>query len=127
MFSAAERKQREGAVSAIFDLMRKYGLALDDLIQIGGESDPKRAEKVRRVSKCWDLMARLSVKFADLEAAPRPLPDKWARRRRGERVVSQVTENTDVSDFDSAPTKFNEINNLGNSAPVGDPNPGSVQ
>ena len=51
--------------------MRRNRLALDDLIEIGGEdfrsASPKRIETARRVEKCWSLMARLSVCFADLE------------------------------------------------------------
>jgi len=62
-------------VIEIFDSMARRGLALDDLIQISGDdlksSNPKRAEKARRVSKCWELMARLSVCFADLEQVSR--------------------------------------------------------
>jgi hypothetical protein len=70
MIGAIPQKQRQ-AVVEILDFMRSRDLALDDLIQIGGEdlksSNPKCAEKARRVSKCWELMARLSIKFADLE------------------------------------------------------------
>jgi hypothetical protein len=61
------------AVIEILDMLRLRGLALDDLIHIGGEdlesSNPKRVEKARHVEKCWALMARLSVKFTDLEVA----------------------------------------------------------
>jgi hypothetical protein len=60
----------------IIEVMRRYRITLDDLIQIGGEdfssSSLKRIEKARRVEKCWSLMARLSVNFADLEDAPPP-------------------------------------------------------
>jgi hypothetical protein len=104
--------------------MRRNRLALDDLIEIGGEdfrsASPKRIEKARRVEKCWSLMARLSVKFADLEQAPRSVPDKPARMRRGEGHFSQVTENAGVSGTFSSLHKSNEINDLANSAPVGD-------
>ena len=72
------------AVIEILDFMRKRGLTLNDLIQTQYEdpkkSDLKRVEKSRRVAKYWDLMARLSVKFADLEQAPQPIPDKPSRR-----------------------------------------------
>ena len=46
----------------------QLGVRSGGLTQIGGEdfkSTPKRIEKARRVEKCWSLMARLSVKFAD--------------------------------------------------------------
>ena len=75
MIGAVPQKPRQ-AVVEILDFMRKHGLTLSDLIEIGGEdlkaSNPKRKEKARRVEKCWSLMARLSVKFADLEQAPQP-------------------------------------------------------
>src|SRR6516225_7933188 len=100
MIGAILQKPRQ-AVVEILDFMRKRGLTLNDLIQIGGEDftspSPMRKEKARRVEKCWHLMARLSVKFADLEATPPPIPDKPARRRRGEGHFSQVTENAGLS------------------------------
>ena len=123
MISAIPQKPRQ-AVVEILDFMRKRGLTLRDLIEIGGEdlksSNPKRKEKARRVEKCWSLMARLSVKFADLEAALPPIPDKPARRRRGEGHFSQVTENAGVSGTLASLHKSNEINDLANPAPVGD-------
>jgi len=110
MIGAVLQKPRQ-AVVEIFDFMRKRGLTLNDLIQIGGEDfrspSPMRKEKARRVSKCWELMARLSVKFADLEAAPPPIPDKPARRRRGERVLSEVVENKEISGL--RPTNTNPM------------------
>jgi hypothetical protein len=112
------------AVVEILDFMRKRGLALNDLIQISAEdfksSSPTRKEKARRVEKCWSLMARLSVKFADLEAAPPLTPDKSVRRRRGEGHSSEVLEITRDSDTASHHTKSNEINGLADYAPVGD-------
>jgi len=75
MTNAADRARHAQAVGEILAFMSKCGLALDDLIQISGDdlksSNPKRAEKARRVSKCWELMARLSVCFADLEQVSR--------------------------------------------------------
>jgi hypothetical protein len=120
MIGAVPQRPRQ-AVVEIFDFMRKRGLTLNDLIQIGGEDfrspSPMRREKARRVEKCWSLMARLSVKFADLEAAPPPTPDKPARTRRGEGVFSEVVENKEISGTE----KSNEINDLANSVPVGVP------
>ena len=59
------------AVVEVFDFMARRGLALADLIRIGGEDlrppNPKQVEKARHVEKTWALMARLSVKFAELE------------------------------------------------------------
>ena len=86
MTNAADRARHAQAVGEILAFMSKCGLALDDLIQISGDdlksSNPKRAEKARRVSKCWELMARLSVCFADLEQGG--LPTRASRGRRGE-------------------------------------------
>jgi hypothetical protein len=86
------QQRPRAAVIEIFEFMAKRGLALDDLIRIGGEDlrppNPKQVEKA--VEKVWALMARYSVKFADLEGAPGQSPTKPARRRRHERQSSQV-------------------------------------
>jgi len=93
--------------------------------QIGGEdlksSNPKRSEKARRVEKCWSLMTRLSVPFADLEQAPGNLPTRPSRRRRGEGHFSEAVEITRVSEIFTHHPQPNEINDLADSAPVGDP------
>jgi hypothetical protein len=51
--------------------MRRHKLALADLINIGGEDlkspDYRKAERARHVSQTWQMMARLSVCFTDLE------------------------------------------------------------
>jgi hypothetical protein len=51
--------------------MRRHKLALTDLIEIGGEdlssSNFSKAERARHVGQCWQMMARLSVRFTDLE------------------------------------------------------------
>ena len=65
--TAAERALA-GAVSEVADFMRKRGLTLDDLVAIVGQDlNGKLAEKARRVEACWGLMAKLGVKYADLE------------------------------------------------------------
>ena len=124
MIGAVLQKPRQ-AVVEIFDFMRKSGLALQDLIEIGGaelkSSNPKTREKARRLEKCWSLMAKLGVKFADLERLSPPIPDKPARRRRGEGVFSEVVENKEISGTATHQHKSNEINDLANSAPVGVP------
>jgi hypothetical protein len=99
MISAADRARQAQTVAEIFDLMRKYGLALDDLIQIGGQDlkspNPKQVAKAHHVEKTWALKARLSVKFADLEQAPgQPKP---VRRRPGEELFSEIIENKEIS------------------------------
>jgi hypothetical protein len=121
MISAIQQKP-SAAVVEILDFVRTRGLTLDDLIQIGGEdfrSTPTRIEKARRGEKCWTLMARLSLKFADLEQASQPIPDKRSRRRHGEGHFSEVIENKEVFGSRPSDAKPNEINDLANSAPVG--------
>src|SRR5262249_50904787 len=73
------------ATAQVAEYMRKKKLALDDLVNVGGDDlkspDPKRAEKARRVSACWELMARLGTKFVHIEQsehAPRPIPASTA-------------------------------------------------
>ena len=106
----------------VFTFMAKHGLTLVDLTEVGGEDlkspNPKKAEKARRVEKCWSLMARLGIKFRDLENSPQPIPDKPSRRRRGEGHFSEVSENIRISAI-SVDKEPNEINDLTNSAPVG--------
>ena len=119
MISAVPQKPRQ-AVVEILDFMRRNRLALNDLIEISGEdfgsASPKRIEKARCVEKCWSLMARLSVKFADLEQAPNNPPTRPSRRRRGEGHFSQVIEKAGVSGTFISMHKSNEINDLANSA-----------
>jgi len=124
MIGALPQKPRP-AVVEILDFMCRHGLTLDDLIEFGGaelkSTNSKTREKARRVDKCWSLMAQLSVKFADLESSPPPIPDKPARRRRGKGVFSEVVENKGVSGTETDQHKSNEINDLANSAPVAVP------
>jgi hypothetical protein len=84
MIGAIPQKPRQVVVE-ILDFMRKNRLALDDLIESGGEdfrsASPKRIEKARRVEKCWSLIARFSVKFAHLAQTPPPIPGAKATWR----------------------------------------------
>jgi hypothetical protein len=114
VISVIPQKPRR-AVLDILDWMRRRGLTLNDLIQIGGEdlksSNPKRVEKARHVERCWSLIARLSVKFADLEQAPGQPPTKPARRRPGEGAFSQAIENKEISSDPSGEVKSLKTNN----------------
>jgi hypothetical protein len=115
MISVADRARQAQAVAEIFDLMRKRGLALDDLLEIGGQdlssSNPKQVVKAHSVEKTWALMARLSVKFADFEQAPGQPPTKPARRRPGEEPFSEVIENKEISGDTPHQVKSLKINN----------------
>jgi hypothetical protein len=121
----AQMKAQAAAVTEVQAFMHKHGLRPTDLIEVGGaelkSSNPKTREKARRVEKTWELMARLSVNFAHLESAPAYTPTKPARRRRGEGVFLQATENTDISGISSRPPESNEINELADFAPVASP------
>ena len=70
------------AVADVFAFMAKQGLTLSDLLSVDGvkSSNPKQVEKARRVEKCWNLMVKLCVKFADIENLPSSIPDRPARR-----------------------------------------------
>jgi hypothetical protein len=76
MISAAERARQAQAVAEILDFVREHGLVLDDLIEIGGEdhrsANPTQAGKARAVSRCWELIARLGMKYAALDPATSP-------------------------------------------------------
>jgi hypothetical protein len=91
--SAADRA-RAIAVAQVVEFMRKKNLTLDDLVNVGGQDlkspDKSKDGKARCVENAWALMARIGVKYADLEQSepsPRPVPDFSARIRRGERAI----------------------------------------
>jgi hypothetical protein len=111
------------AVADVFAFLAKQGLTLGDLLSIDGatSSNRRQVEKARRVENCWSLMAKLGVKFADLESSSPPIPDKPSRRRRGEGVSSQVTENKELSATGVEAIKSSEINDLADLSPVGVP------
>ena len=82
--STAIEKAKAAAVAEVFTFVKKRGLTLEDLIEISGEDlkspNPKKVEKAKRVEKCWSLMAKLDVKYADLELAAGVVADKAAGR-----------------------------------------------
>jgi hypothetical protein len=85
-------------VREVLALMERYGLAPQNLIEVGGEDflSPRRREVARRVDNCWALMARLGVRYTDFDTdipTSGPRADFPSRRRRGERVVLQPIEN----------------------------------
>ena len=65
MISAADRARQAQAVAEIFDLMRKRGLALDDLLEIGGQelssSNPKQVAKAHSVEFLRSRIRRRTV------------------------------------------------------------------
>jgi hypothetical protein len=108
-------RERAQAIEQIVEFMRAKKLTAGDLIEIGGEdlrsSSPTRSEKAHRVEKCWALMARLGVKYADLSPEqPSKIgpfdglhkggglsPPLKPSGRRGEGVFLQAIENKEIS------------------------------
>jgi hypothetical protein len=120
--SAAHKRDDAHTVDQVFEFMRRHGLSLEDLVEVGGEdlrsSNPRRAEKARRVEKCWALMARLGLKFSNL---PARVGHKSAPRRRGRSVFKQPVDIAHVSLPAPSYGKCSKINELAVSAPAGDP------
>ena len=110
--STAAEKAKAAAVIEVFAFVEKCGLTIENLIEVGGEdlkSDQVTIEKVKSVEKSWSLMAKLGVKYVDLEDATSNHPTEPARKRRGRRCSSEVLENKDISTADLA-----EVNPLKN-------------
>jgi hypothetical protein len=66
-----DRNKSKSCADAINEKMRSYGLTLDDVATVGWEPGlrcPIKIEKCRRVARIWELMARLNLTFANLEA-----------------------------------------------------------
>jgi len=66
-------REHNRAADQVRAFMHKHKLAVEDLIEIGGEdlnsSDSRKIERARDVGRCWQMMARLSIHFTDLEEA----------------------------------------------------------
>ena len=71
--STAAAKVKAAAVTEVIASMKNGGLTLEALIETGGEDlkspNSLLVEKARHVEKCWSLMAKLGVEYADLEDA----------------------------------------------------------
>jgi hypothetical protein len=67
----AQIKEHDRAADQVRAFMRRHKLAPADLIEVGGEDssspDSGKAERARHVGQCWQMMARLSIRFADLD------------------------------------------------------------
>jgi hypothetical protein len=132
--SFAADKARAAAVARVYEYMAKRRLTLEDLLDYGGEDlpapkhaeprvvDARVAEKALHVEKTWALMAKLSVHYAHLEAAPSAIPRQTTAKATPRHGFFQVTENKQVLDLGAeAPParKFLKNNNKKISAPVG--------
>jgi hypothetical protein len=117
------RNPREEVIEPVLEFMRRHGLGLDDLTNIGGEHlrSPVsiQREMAGRVSRCWKLIARNGVNFAELVTAAMSAPAP--RRRRHRAAVEQVIDNAGELGVDLPPTNPNEINGLAVSGSVGGP------
>jgi hypothetical protein len=125
MQSAAQTREHARAVDQVLELMHLLRLSTDDLIEFGGEDlkspNPARAGKARCVEKTWALMARVGVGHADLPdmagQSPVRAASKWPGRRPAEKhQQNQQHDENRVTEANSC-----KINDLANSAPVGDP------
>jgi hypothetical protein len=56
------------AARQVYEFMERHRLTVADLTEYGGEDlrIPRRKAKARQVERCWELMASLGVKHADL-------------------------------------------------------------
>jgi hypothetical protein len=111
------------SVAEVLSFMAKRGLTLVDLIEVGGEdlksSDPKKSEKAKSGEKSWGLMAKLGVKYVDLENSVGHHPLKPSRAQRGEGVLSEVVENKEVFAGNAGEAKSLKNNNKTNDHSVG--------
>jgi hypothetical protein len=119
------RNPREEVIELVLEFMRRHGLGLDDLTEIGGEHlkspVPTQREMAARVSRCWELIARNGVNFAELVTAIRSMPTSAPRRRRHRAAVEEVIDNAGKLNLDPFASNPNEINDLAVSGSVGDP------
>jgi hypothetical protein len=138
MLTSAQLRERANGVARVLEFVRRHGLSIDDLVEIGGEdfrsSNSMRAEKARRVEKCWALVAHLKVKhtdlgdpvLADLAAAALPTPGKRTRRPRHSTEKRQAIEKSQQKGVEPAEQIASEINDLAVSVPVGAPETNSA-
>jgi hypothetical protein len=119
------RNPREEVIETVLEFMRRHGLGLDDLTDIGGEhlKSPVsiQREMAARVSRCWELIARQKVGIAELVIAVESMPAWAPRRRRHRPAFEQVIDNASELRTDPFPPNPNEINELAVSGSVGDP------
>ena len=84
------RNPREQVIEPVLEFMRRHRLGLDDLTDIGGEDlkspIPTQRAMAARVSRCWELIARKGVNFAELAAAAGQCP----LRRHEDDVATQI-------------------------------------
>jgi hypothetical protein len=125
------RNPRKQVIEPVLEFMRRHGLGLDDLTDIGGEHLKSPAsiqrEMAARVSRCWELIARNGVNFAELVTAVGAMPTPAPRRRRHRAAVEQVIENAGELGMAPLKPKPNEINDLAVSSSVDDPEIESAQ
>jgi hypothetical protein len=117
--SAADRA-KAAALADVFACLQRHNIALDDLINIGGDDlkDQRLAAKARRVESCWSLMASLKVVLADLEAASGEVCTERPSARRGEGHILEATENIKDNPLGTQEPKPLETNDISHNAPV---------
>jgi hypothetical protein len=65
-------------IHEVVELMRRRRVTMVDLIEVDHRTSPP--DKVLAVTRCWELLARLGLRFADPEAAGLRLEDKVPER-----------------------------------------------
>ena len=119
------RNPRKQVIEPVLEFMRRHGLGLDDLTNIGGQHlkslVPTQREMAARVSRCWELIARNGVHFAELVTAVGSMPTSAPRRRRHRAAVEEVIDNAGKLNLDPFASNPNEINDLAVSGSIGHP------
>jgi hypothetical protein len=118
-------------VQEVLEFLERYRLTPQDLVEIGGEDlrpGSKLRGKAHRVEKCWEMMARLGVKHAEISAdepTPVPRPEKMGSRQRHSEQWQKYEQDQEVIGKDENQYFLNEINDLDGSRRNENPMDGS--
>jgi hypothetical protein len=118
------RNPREQVIEPVLRFMQRNGLELEHLTNIGGQdlksSARTQREMAGRVSRCWELIARQGIDFAELVTAVGSMPAQAPRRRRHRAAVEQAIDNVGELGISPIVPNPNEINDLAVSGSVGE-------
>jgi hypothetical protein len=105
------RNRKQLGIGDILDDMRKRGLNLSDLYEIGGQDIRSEviAEKARHVAHAWESMAAAGLRYSDLDAF-------LAVPANAETYAKQISPKFALQSAKSDPTKnISKISGLGRS------------